>query len=298
MTSRNIFLIILMGFYLFFKTSPILSQVNSNDLTVSVFMDVFPNRISGITFNNSGFMYVAESGSHPLKRIFKIDTSRKIDTVLSLKCFAFQYLKAGPDNSIYASVVIDSGQDNASVMKISAESKISLVATGFTQPVAMTFDIHNNLYVVDAMQRKVFKITPENKKTIFLDIGQFPGFKDILYHGLDLDIENKRMILAGINFNGAGNLLMFNINPKGELIEEPAILDTSNCKQVISAHNKLFATVNSNSLLIKDLGNGQTNIIDHQLLTNGMTLSFGSKDFGADKLYINAFDRILKVTFK
>jgi hypothetical protein len=106
------------------------------------------------------------------------------------------------------------------------------------------------------------------------------------------------MFLAGINFNGAGNLLVFNINSKGELIEVPAVLDTSNCKQVKSAHNKLFATINTNSLLIKDFVNGQTKIIDHQLLKNGMTLSFGSKDFGEDILYVNAFDKILKVTFK
>jgi hypothetical protein len=289
----------LMGFYLFFsKTFPILSQVNSNDLTVSVFMDDFPNRISGITFNNLGFMYVAESGSQPLKRIFKIDSSRKIDTVLSLKCFAFQYLKAGTDNSIYASIVFERGKDNASIMKISANDKISLVATGFTQPVAMTFDAQNNLYVVDAMQRKVFKITPENKKSIFLDIDQFPTFKTILYHGLNLNLEYNRMFLAGININGVGNLLMFNIKPEGNLIEVPKIVGTFNCKQVISAHDKLFATVNTNSLLIKDLANEHTNIIDHQLLTNGMTLSFGLKDFGDHILYINAFDRILKVTFK
>jgi hypothetical protein len=270
------------------------SQVADQEMKIGLQKQDFQSNNTGITFDKSGYMYVATVGDNPIKYILKINNNQDRDTICSIECFAIQFLKAAPDNSILASVVIERGKNNSQLLKISGKNTITIISDGFIQPVGMTFDSGNNLYLVDAFLKKVFRLTADNKKSIFIDMTRFQVSKEVLYHGIDFNKDKNLLFLSGINIiGGKGNLLMFRIDPSGQVTDPPTVIFDGNCKHVITHKDLLFATVNTNSLLIKDLISGSSKIIDDKLLTNGMTMSFGTGDFGEEKLYINAFDRIV-----
>lgn len=271
-------------------------QRDVNALTVRPIIQNLHFKISGLTFNNDGSFMVATIDNSPIKKILKIDENLKIDTIFSLKCFSIQFLCMGPDNSLYVSYVIDRGKDNASLLKINSDSTSEVISDGFIQPVGISFDPNDNVYLVDAMLRKVYKISPNNSKTIFIDLDNYPETRNILYHGLTINNENHVLFLAGINLSGGiGNVIMFKLDDEWKIWNSPSIFYIGNCKHLITHKNKVYVTVNSSSLLIKDLFSGKSNLIDHPLLLNGMEISFGGKQVGTETIYVNTHDRIIKL---
>jgi len=273
------------------------SQTTDPDIKISVLKQNFPSQITGIAISPKGLIYVAAGGSQPIKNVYLINGKLDLDTICRIECFGIPFLKYAFDNTLYASVILERGKNNASILKIAPDKSIIKIAEGFIQPVGITFDSKNNLYVIDAMQKKVFKISSDNKKSQFIDLEQFPISKEILYHGIDFNIEKNRLFISGISITGGtGNLLKFDINDNGQLAGAPTVIFNGNCKHVISSKNMIIATINTSSLLIKDLNSGSTRIIDDKLLLNAMTLSPGVIESGDNNIYLNAFDKIVKVS--
>jgi DNA-binding beta-propeller fold protein YncE len=255
--------------------------------------------MSGLAFDKKGNMYIAESGSMPVKKILRISPRKETDTVCSIQCFAVQFLKCSDDGSLYASVVVDRGKKNACILKINPGKDLSAVSEGFIQPVGLAFDSKNNLYVADAIAGKVYKITPEGKRTVFIDMKNDPSLKDVLYHGIDIDQGRNQIFLAGINISGGtGNLLMYSIDQDGLPHKDYSIVAEGNCKHVVSGNNMIISTVNNGQLFVKDLADGSSEFIKDSLLTNSMTLSFAPEAFYKGSLFVNCADKIVEIDLK
>jgi hypothetical protein len=257
------------------------------------FMENAPAQIMGLTFDSDGNMYVGTYGNKPQKSILKITHDGSISTLISIECFAIENIKTDKNDSIYASVIINSTDGGAKIFKITQAGKMSLFSDGFTQPVGITFDQENNLFVVDAMVKKVFKINPLKEKSVFIDLGNSASVPDNFYHGIDFDTDYKNLYIAGLNAAGTGNLLKFPITSEGTP-DEPKIISDHYCKHVVVHNNVVYATADNNSLLIINSSDAQQ-VIKDPLLIDGGYLSFGQKEFGENTLYISAPEKIVEV---
>lgn len=265
------------------------------ETNITTFMEDFSAQIMGLTFDSKGNMYVATYEDQLPKRILKITHDGEISTLISIECFAIENIIADKNDSIYASVIIDVAEGGAKIFKITHDAKMSLFSEGFTQPVGITFDLEDNLFVVDAMAKKVYKISPSKEKSIYIDLGIDPDVPDNFYHGIDFDNNCKNLFIAGLNNGGTGNLLRYPINADGNP-GDPIIISDHLSKHVEVHNNIVYATIDYCSLLIIN-EDGSQEIINDPLLTSGMNLCFGQKEFGESTLYINSFDKIVEVNF-
>jgi hypothetical protein len=261
---------------------------------ITTFLQDLPTRIVGLAFDSEANMYTGTIEDQPQKSILRITHDGEISTLISFQCFAIEYIKAAKDDSLYVSAIIDNVEGGAKIFKITRDAKISLFSDGFTQPVGMTFDLEGNLMVVDAMTKKVYKISPSKEKSVFIDLGNITDVpQGNYYHGIDFDRECRNLFIAGLNTSGKGNLLKFPIKADGTA-DNPEILSDHYAKHVTTHNNTTYSTIDDNSLLVIQK-NGSQKTIKHSLLAEGMNLSFGRKDFGENTLYVNTFERIVKV---
>ena len=260
---------------------------------IEIFMEDLPVQIVGMTFDSNGDMYVGTIENQDQKRILKITPDGKISSFKFIKCLAVEYLKAGKNNAIYVSVITDNAEGGAQIVKIAQDTTMSLVSEGFIQPVGITFDLEDNLFVIDAMKKQVYKITPSNEKSVFIDLTMNQNVPDNLYHGIDFDSNCKYLFVAGLNSGGTGNLVKYPINNKGEP-DEPIIISDHYSKHVTVHNNAVYSTIDNSSLLIIN-EDGSQNLLNDPLLKDGMNLSFGRKKSGENTLYINTFNKIVKV---
>jgi hypothetical protein len=262
---------------------------------ITTFMEDFSAQIMGLTFDSKGNMYVATYEDQLPKRILKISHDGEISTLISIECFAIENIIADKNDSIYASVIIDDVEGGAKIFKITEDAKMSLFSEGFTQPVGITFDLEDNLFVVDAMAEKVYKINPAKEKSVFIDLGNPADVPVNFYHSIDFDKEYKNLFIAGMNTGGKGNLLKFPINSEGDP-GNPIIISNRFSKHVVVQNNVVYATVDASTLLIIN-EKGSQQPVTNPLLLNAGYLSFGQKEFGESTLYINTTDKIVEVNF-
>ncbi len=266
---------------------------SSESPEISLFMEQLPAQIIGMTFDSNSDMYVGTIENGAQKRILKITHDGKISTFKSIECLAIEFLKTGRNDTVCASVITSDTEGGAQIVKIAQDGKIYIFSEGFTQPVGITFDLDDNMYVIDAMTKKVYRINPSKEKTVFIDLGMDHNIPDNFYHGIDFDEECKHLYIAGLNTGSTGNLLKYTINSNGDP-DEPEIINNHYSKHVVVHNNVVYSTIESSSLLIID-ENGSQKVINDPLLNDGMNLSFGQKEFGENTLYINTFNKIVKV---
>jgi hypothetical protein len=268
---------------------------SSESPEITTFMEDLPARIIGMTFDSNGNMYVGTIGNQAQKRILKITPDGNISSFKSIECFAIEYLKAGRNDTIYVSVITDNTEGGAQIVKIAQDTTMYTVSEGFTQPVGIAFDLEYNMFVIDAMKKQVYKISPSKEKSLFIDLAMNQNVPDNFYHGVDFDSSCKNLFIAGLNAGSTGNLLKYPVNTKGEP-GEPIIISDHYSKHVVVHNNVVYSTVDNSSLLIiKE--DGAQNLVNNPLLKDGMNLSFGRKEFGENTLYINTFNRIVRVIF-
>jgi hypothetical protein len=249
--------------------------------------------VIGMTFDSQGYMYVGTIENGTQKSILKINHDGNISTLLSTECFAIENLKAGKNDTLYASIIVNNMEGGARIVKIAQDATMSIFSEGYTQPVGITFDLQDNTYVIDAMTKKVYKISQSKEKSIFIDLGINNNIPDNFYHGIDFDRECKNLYIAGLNNGSTGNLLKFPINDDGSP-DEPIIISNHYSKHIVVHDNVIYSTIDSNSLLIVN-GDGSQKVVNNPLLDGGMNLSFGKKEFGENTLYVNTFNKIVMV---
>jgi len=261
---------------------------------ITTFLQGFSTRVVGLAFDSEANMYLGTIEDQSQKSILRITPDGEISTLISFQCKAIEYIKAAKDDSLYVSVIVDDTVGGAKIFKINRDAKMSLFSDGFTQPVGMAFDLNGNMMVVDAMAKKVIKISPSKEKSVFIDLGNIadvpPGN---YYHGIDFDTECRNLFVAGLNTSGKGNLLKFPIKTDGTP-DNPVILCDHYAKHVTIHNNIAYSTIDDKALLIIQ-EDGSQKTINHSLLAEGMNLSFGRKEFGENTLYVNTFDKIVQV---
>jgi hypothetical protein len=294
-TKMNFIFIILLASGFFVSCSNNNETSAESETTITTFMEDFTPHLMGLTFDSKGNMYVATYEEQAPKRILKITHDGSISTFLSIECFAIQNLIADKNDSIFVSVIIEEGDGGGQIFKITQDAKMSLVSEGFTQPVGIAFDQEDNLFVVDAIQKKVYKISPAKEKSVFIDLGNTSEVPDNLYHSLAFNNEYTNLYIAGLNTGNKGSLLKFPINSGGNP-GNPEIISNRFSKHVVVHNNIAYATVEVSNLLIVNT-DGSQQLVQNPLLVDGGYLCFGQGEFGEQILYINTTHKIVEVNF-
>jgi DNA-binding beta-propeller fold protein YncE len=263
--------------------------------------------VVGLTFDQDGYMYVATHGNGPadigkfgVKAIMRISPDGTRSIVANYQCFAFQYLKYKKDGSILASVVRDAEGAGNEVVRITKDGQVSTFADGFVQPGGITFDALGNVYVVDAETNTVYKIDASNHKSTFIDINASAHVTSKIYfHGLEFDASSNCLYLVGLSATQArGKILKYPVGKDGSPGVPVLVAESVTPLHVtLDGKGNAFATVNKNSILyIRENGTAQEFQCQGSLF-DGYALEFGGKGFDETSLYINAFDKIIKVDF-
>jgi sugar lactone lactonase YvrE len=139
---------------------------------------------TGIAFDNSGNLYVADQLNHTIRRV---TLNGNVTTIAGLamskgtndgvgnaaRFSSPRALTVGMDGNIY---VADLSSGN--IRKVTPNGIVSTVATGFGLPTAIASDSFGNLYVVDAYRYRINKVTAEGIISTPVDENNFPvGFK-------------------------------------------------------------------------------------------------------------------------
>jgi sugar lactone lactonase YvrE len=264
-------------------------------LHCEVFKKDFPDAMMGMTFDHSGNMYIASHGDNPLKILYRITPDGKMTAIASLDG-RFQFLNASQNDYVYASAITSSEKGSGKVLRFSLNGKFSVISEGFIQPVAITFDTNRNLYVVDAMAKKVYRITPKGEKSVFINLESGSVSTDNLYHGMAFDKKCKNLYIAGINIaGGTGNLLKIPVDGQGKP-GNPHVMTRQNALHVVVSDNgNVFVTGYNGSLIILGSDGSAEASYRDPLLANGMYLCFGEKRFGKNTLYVNTFEKITRI---
>ncbi len=152
------------------------------------------SNLSGVTFDNSGIVYVADSGNHSIR---KISTTAEVTTIAgssdgytnaqgTAAQFSFPYdVTSDSFGNIYVADI-----NNHLIRKITPTGDVTTFAGStmgyedgigstakFNSPRGLAVDSGNNIYVMDAVNRRVRKISPSGNVTTIAGTGT-TGFTD------------------------------------------------------------------------------------------------------------------------
>ncbi len=271
--------------------------------TAEIFLPNLSQGIVGLTFDGAGNMYIAthgasaaERGKVGLKDVVRVDRDGKMSVVATYRCFAFQYLEFGRDGYIYASVANPNGQSE--VLKISRDGEITVLCTGFVQPAAIVFDPAGTPFVLDAQENRVYRIDGQNQRTVFIDIAASAqlGGRRFYFHGMKYDSSFTNLYVVGLA-EGTGKVLRYPVSAAGSPGAPVLIAESHNPMHVTTDRlGNAFATVNHRSILYIRQDDTATELPCDGAAFDGAALAMGGPGFDENSLYVNAFDKVVRIS--
>lgn len=284
LSKRNFKLVLLMAvaMMLFFtscsKEHPsevITKEAAAQPADIEVFADGIDGA-DGIAMDNQGNMYV---GSRSSNTIYKVDAKGKASEFMTLQCEELLCMTTDKDNNLYAA-----GKDK--VFKIDTKGNISETG-GFTCADDLRLDGKGNLFVTDSYENRVYKLTPDFSKSVFIesDIDRAKLGKGWHITGISFDKEYKNLYIARMK---KGELLKYPINSAGtagkpvmvvERMAEPDHMDMDH-------EGNLYVTLFRRGSLVKVDAQGKIETINEGTMRYATGIVLGRGDFGSDAAYI------------
>ncbi|XMB66854.1 SMP-30/gluconolactonase/LRE family protein [Mycoplasmatota bacterium zrk1] len=154
-------------------------------------IDVVASGISGadgIVVDYSGNIFV---GSRNTNTIYKIDQAGNVTDFAKVPCEELLCMTIDKENSLYVA-----GKDK--LVKIDKKGDIETLASDFTCADDVRLDLEGNIYVTDSFENRVYKVTPDLQKSIFIDsdIDQNRLFRGWYITGLTFDKDYQNLYIA------------------------------------------------------------------------------------------------------
>lgn len=167
----------------------------------------------GITIDYAGNMYVGNRGTNTISRVTKEGTA---EDFAKLECAELLCLTVDKENNVYAA-----GKDK--VFKISLRGEVTELAGGFSCADDLRLDLQGNIYLTDSYENRVYKITPDLEKSIYIDSDQSIDKLGSGWHitGITFDKEYENLYIARMK---KGEILKYPINSDGSPGEPEIIL--------------------------------------------------------------------------
>ncbi|MDF2520725.1 MAG: hypothetical protein K0R84_1353 [Clostridia bacterium] len=168
----------------------------------------------GITIDYAGNMYVGNRSANTISRVTKEGAA---EDFVKLECAELLCLTVDKENNIYAA-----GKDK--VFKISPRGEVTELAGGFSCADDLRLDLQGNIYLTDSYENRVYRITPDLKKSIYIDSDESRDKLGSGWHitGITFDNRYENLYIARMK---KGEILKYPINPDGSPGEPEIILN-------------------------------------------------------------------------
>ncbi len=294
--SIKIPIIIGIGFILILTTScsstkpDIQSQSDSvievESQKVRVFATGFKGA-DGITIDYAGNMYV---GNRKSNVISKVNKEGEVQDFVALQCSELLCMTADNENNIYAA-----GKDK--VFKITSQGNVTVLAEDFTCADDLRLDQKGNLYITDSFENRVYKLTPDLHKSIFIDSDISQETLGIGWHitGITFDNEFKSLYIAKMK---EGKILRYPINDDGiagnpeivaEGLREPDHLE-------IDKQGRIYVTLFRTGSLIRIDNTGNIEYLSEREMGHATGIILGKSGF--DEAYAYVADYAKDIVFQ
>lgn len=268
---------------------------NSNSTEISIILkenigytEIFTEGLkgaNGLVMANDGFLYVSNSGD---KTITKIAPDGGKTQFTGIECPELNGIMVTQDNTFYAAC-------GAKVVKIDKNGSKTLIADGFKKANSIIGDNSGNIYVLDALDNKIVKITPDGSKSDFITGIAFNYTKDkLLATNMIFDKEYKNIYVSAVIDN---KIYKYPVNQDGSAGSKEVFAAVQGPNYLaIDKDNNVFATTFYDASLVK-IENSVPKNIAKGMFSSPCGIVFGSKDFSSNSLYIadNTQNKIFRV---
>lgn len=231
----------------------------------------------GITIDYSGNMYVGNRRSNVISRV---SPKGKVENFVELACEELLCMTVDQKNNIYAA-----GKDK--VFRISPAGEVEELAGDFTCADDLRLDEQGNLYITDSFENRVYKLTPQLEKSIFIDSDISQEELTTAWHitGITFDSNYQYLYIARMQ---KGEILRYPINSDGTAgkpevvakgLEEPDHLD-------MDADGRLYVTLFRTGSLIRIDQGGQLEQLSQGDMEYATGIVLGRSGFDANSAFI------------
>jgi sugar lactone lactonase YvrE len=234
----------------------------------------FP-RAFGIAFDRNNQMFMLCGDNSGCNHVYKVSPDGKYSEIAAMKTtFSGPGIDIDKNNNIFVAT-------GDKLFKISPKGRIDTLFNDFVKAGDVKLDTLGNLYVIDFSEYRIYKITPNLKKTLWVDhYDEKPT--EFKTGGILFDPLFENLLVCDYSGN---KITKYRINPDGSAGE---------AKQVLENHTPFWATYGpGNSVFFTDWS---ANIIVRFNLDNSIdTINFpntpigiiaGKGMFGQDTLYV------------
>jgi sugar lactone lactonase YvrE len=243
---------------------------------ISVFAKGFRGA-DGIAIDSAGNMYVGNRGNNSIS---KADINGNVQDFVKLDCEELLCMTADKDNNLYAA-----GRDK--VFKIDPYGNIAVLADGFSCADDLRFDGEGNLYITESREDRVYKLTPDLEKSIFIesDKDQSELGNGWYITGITFDSDFKNLYIAKMK---DGIILKYPILPDGsagspvtvaEGLSEPDHLDIDN-------EGRLYVTLFRSGSLIRIDSSGSIETLCDGKMRYATGIALGKSGFDEGCAYV------------
>jgi sugar lactone lactonase YvrE len=178
------------------------ASTGEDDIKIETFAGgiITPN---GIVFDGAGNMYAT---SRSTTSILKFKTDGSYETFVELPSRIAYCMITDKENNIYVT-----GGDK--FMKVTPDGKISVLLDGFTCCDDLVMDDKGNIYMTDAFENRVYKITKDLKKSVFIE-NDIENLKSNTYYkvGIGFSPDYKNLYVTNME---EGKVIVYPIDEKG-----------------------------------------------------------------------------------
>lgn len=249
-------------------------------------------RLFGITIGNDSIMYIVGGDVSAVGKYGYVSKVTPDGKEIQFVKFKSSFVGPGVDVDNDGNLFIAGGNN---IYKITKDGKVDTLLTGFNGAFDIKVDPKGNLYIADHKEDKIYKVTPQLQKTLFID-NHASSLGSFVLGGLDFDkdfkylysVEESKKIIRKyplIDDGTAGE-------PETILLNAPAIYSFD-----IDKDGNLFSTDYNKAEFVKvDREGHLTTLSSKAGLKSPMGFSMGKPGFHENSLFVADAEGIKRIT--
>lgn len=236
----------------------------------------------GVVVDYLGNIFVGNRWSNILS---KVTPQGEVVYFVTLPCIELLCMTIDEQNNIYAA-----GKDK--VFKISQQGDVEVIGSDFTCADDVRLDLEGNVFVTDSFENRVYKITPDLKKSIFID------------NDSEASLRRGTWYITGITFDNDYKNLYIAKMDEGEIVKYPILADgTAGIPEIIAEgllepdhleideKGNIYVTLFREGSLIRIDPEGKVESICKNEFGYATGIAFGKKDFNEEYVFIADYQR-------
>lgn len=213
-----------------------------------------------------------------------IDKNGEVNDFVKLNCRELLCMTIDKNNNIYAA-----GKDK--LFKISKDGEVIEISSDFTCADDVRLDDKGNIYVTDSFENRVYKITPEFDKSIFIDSDVDKNELGYDWHitGITFDPEYNNLYISRMK---DGQIVKYPIKNDGTLGNPEIIAELPEPDHLeVDQNGNLYVTLFREGSLVRIDKDGNFDFICNGEFGYATGIAFGKNEFHEKSVFIADYRR-------